>query len=185
MQFFKTFLASLLGTFLALLILIIILFAAAVSSSSEPEPYIRSNTVLKMNLVGDIPMRAPDDPLQELLNPGAGAKVSVESIKNNLRKAAADENIEGVWIESNMVSASWANLQSVENILKSIKRAANSFILVPTISGIMRKLTIWPQLQTVSFRLPKPIFSLADLLLKLHFTGICSIKLVLNQKFSG
>ena len=131
MQFFKTFLASLLGTFLALLILIIVLIAAAVSSSSEPEPYIRSNTVLKINLQGDIPMRTPDDPLQELLNPGAGSKVSVESLRNSLRKAAVDENIEGVWIESNMVSAPWANLQSVREYLQEYKESGK-FLYVST-----------------------------------------------------
>ena len=131
MQFFKTFLASLLGTFLALLILIIVLIAAAVSSSSEPEPYIRSNTVLKINLQGDIPMRTPDDPLQELLNPGAGSKVSVESLRNNLRKAASDENIKGVWIESNMVSAPWANLQSVREYLQEYKESGK-FLYVST-----------------------------------------------------
>jgi protease IV len=49
MQFFKTFLASILGTILGILILVLILFATIMSSSSEPEPYIRSNTVLTIN----------------------------------------------------------------------------------------------------------------------------------------
>lgn len=123
MQFFKTFLASLLGTFLALLLLIVIMFAAIVSSSTEPEPYIRSNTVLKINLGPEIPMRTPDDPFQELFNPGKGDSPSVQSLRSNLRKAAADENIEGVWIETNMVNAPWANLQSVRNYLQEFQES--------------------------------------------------------------
>ena len=67
MQFFKTFLASILGTILGVLVLILILFATLVSSSTEPEPYIRSNTVLTINLPGSIPAKAVQDPVEELL----------------------------------------------------------------------------------------------------------------------
>ena len=123
MQFFKTFFASLLGTILGILLLILIIFAAVVSSSSEPEPYIRSNTVLKISLSGDIPERTPDDPLQELLNPGAGAKVSVASLKNNLQKAAVDDNIAGIWVTANNVLASWANLEAVYDAFGEYKES--------------------------------------------------------------
>jgi len=123
MQFLKTFLASLLGTILGIMLLILILVAALVSSSSEPEPYIRANTVLTIKLSGDIPARAAIDPFQELLNPGLGARVSVETLKNNLRKAASHDNIAGVWITANQVSASWANLESVYNALGEYKES--------------------------------------------------------------
>lgn len=110
MQFFKTFLASVLGTLIALLIIFLIFFGILASSSSQPEPYIRSNTVLKVKLSGSIPMRVPYDPFQELFNPQMMNRVSVTGLKENLEKAAADDKIPGIWIEANNVTASWANL---------------------------------------------------------------------------
>ncbi len=111
MQFFKTFLASLLGTILGILLLILIMFAALVSSSSETEPYVRSNTVLEISMIGDISTRTTSDPVEELLNPSAAAKMSLQGLRNNLRKAAADENISAVWVKTNNITASWANLE--------------------------------------------------------------------------
>lgn len=123
MQFLKTFLASILGTMTAIFILLLIGFGIVVSSSSEPEPYVRSNTVLSFTLSGDIPARTLSDPFEELLNPSAGSKLSLQSLKGNLRKAAADDNIEGIWIKTNFVSASWANLESAYTYFEEFKES--------------------------------------------------------------
>ncbi|MDX1591939.1 MAG: signal peptide peptidase SppA [Balneolaceae bacterium] len=123
MQFFKTFLASILGTILGVLVLILILFATLVSSSTEPEPYIRSNTVLTINLPGSIPAKAVQDPVEELFNPQAGVRFSLESLKNNLRKAAADDNIKAVWVKANFVGSSWANLQTARRYFSEFKES--------------------------------------------------------------
>jgi protease-4 len=123
MQFFKTFLASILGTILGVLILMLILFATLVSSSSEPEPYIRSNTVLTMNITGDIPARVADDPIEELFNPGARNRMSLQNLKSNLSKASADDNIEAVWVKTNQVLASWANLETAYRYFEEYKES--------------------------------------------------------------
>ncbi|PKD44761.1 signal peptide peptidase SppA [Rhodohalobacter barkolensis] len=123
MQFFKTFLASILGTILGVLILVLILFATLVSSSSEPEPYIRSNTVLTMNISGDIPTRVSDDPIEELFNPGATHRMSLQNLKSNLDKAAADDNIQAVWVKTNQVLASWANLETAYRYFEEFKES--------------------------------------------------------------
>lgn len=68
-------------------------------------------------------MRVPYDPFQELLNPAMFNQVSVTGLKKNLEKAASDENIPGVWIEANNVSASWANLESVYQDLQKFKES--------------------------------------------------------------
>ena len=159
MQFFKTFFASLLGTILGILLLIIILFAAVVSSSSEPEPYIRANTVLTITLSGDIPERTPDDPLQELLNPGAGAKVSVASLKSNLRKAAADDNIAGVWITANNVLASWANLESVYDALGEYKESGKFLYFSTDDIGMNEKAYMLATRADSVFYTPESIFN--------------------------
>ncbi len=123
MKFFKTFLASILGTILGILLLILILFGVIVSSSSEAEPYVRSNTVLTFDISGDIPARVSPDPFEELFNPTAGPRVSLQSLKRNLEKAAADDNIEGVWITTNLVTASWANLETAYNYIQKFRES--------------------------------------------------------------
>jgi protease-4 len=121
MKFFKTFLASVLGTFVALFLLFLIFFAALVSSSSETEPYIRSNTVLKFDLVGNIPARAFSDPFEELITGSANVPVSLETLRNNLEKAASDETISAVWVKTNFINASWANLQTAYKYFETFK----------------------------------------------------------------
>lgn len=68
-------------------------------------------------------MRVPYDPFQELVNPGVLNRVSVTGLKENLEKAAADDNIPGIWIEANNVTASWANLETVHQDLQKFKES--------------------------------------------------------------
>lgn len=72
---------------------------------------------------GDIPMRVPYDPFQELLNPAMMNQISVTGLKENLKKAASDDNIPGIWIEANNVVASWANLETVYQDLQEFKES--------------------------------------------------------------
>lgn len=124
MEFLKTFLASLLGVIVGAFLLFLILFAVIVSSSTETEPYIRSNSVLTMDISGDIPARSVVDPFEELMNPNlAGNRVSLETLKNNLEKAAVDDNIDLVWVKTNFVGASWANLQTAYKYFETFKES--------------------------------------------------------------
>jgi protease IV len=122
MQFFKTFLASVLGTLIAIFLLFLILFAVLVSSSTETEPFIRANTVLTLSLSGDIPQRPSDDPFEELFNPDS-RPVSLLGLRNNLRKAAADDNIGAVWVKTNHVTASWGNLETAYRYFEEYKES--------------------------------------------------------------
>lgn len=140
------------------MLLILILVAALVSSSSEPEPYIRANTVLTIKLTGDIPARADVDPLQELLNPGLGARVSVESLKSNLRKAASHDNIAGIWVTANQVSAPWANLESVYTALEVYKESGKFLYFSTDDIGMNEKAYILASLADSVFYNPDTMF---------------------------
>ncbi|MEX0994857.1 MAG: signal peptide peptidase SppA [Balneolaceae bacterium] len=131
MNFFKTFFASILGTIIGIMLLLLILFIGIMSSSGEPEPYIRSNTVLTIDLSGNIPARTVFDPFQELFPSSVHPPVSLSMLKSNLQKAAADDNISGVWIKMNRVSASWANLESAYKYLQEF-RESGKFIYAST-----------------------------------------------------
>jgi len=132
MNFLKTFLASILGTLIGISLLFLILFVAIISSSGEPEPYIRSNTVLTIDLSGTIPARTEHDPFRELFPSDTGDRVSLERLKTNLEKAANDDRIAGIWIKSNRVSASWANLETAYNYLQEFKQESGKFVYAST-----------------------------------------------------
>jgi protease IV len=128
MNFLKTFLASFLGTIIGISFLILILFVAIISTSGEAEPYIHSNTVLKMQLGGTIEARTAHDPFSDLFPAAAGRQVSLEMLKNNLDKAAADDRISGVWIEFSRLATSWANLETAYKYLQEFRDESGKFI---------------------------------------------------------
>lgn len=169
MQFLKTFLASVLGTLIALLIIFLIFFGILASSSSQPEPYIRSNTVLKVNLSGSIPMRVPYDPFQELLNPGMLNRVSVTGLKENLKKAAADDNIPGIWIEANNVTASWANLETVYQDLQEFKESGKFIYFSTDDIGMNEKAYFLATTADSIFSPPETLFQFSGFTAQLTF----------------
>src|SRR5690554_4784248 len=123
MSFFKAFLASCLGIFTSFVLVVLLFFIIMISASSNPEPTVASNSVLTIDLSGDIPARILMDPFEEMFNPNAGAGVSLESLRENLQKASADDRISGIWVKTNMVTASWANLETAYSYLQEYKEA--------------------------------------------------------------
>lgn len=128
MKFFKTLVATTLGTILAVIILFFILLFTALSTGGEPEPYVRDNSVLKINIRGSLPARYLPNPFDELLNPGAVHPVSLSALRQNLAKAAADENIKGVLLEIDFVSEGWANLQEAHRVIAQFRDSTDKFI---------------------------------------------------------
>lgn len=131
MSFFKTFLASVLGTFLALFLILLVLTAGLMSSSSQPEPYLQEGTVLTIDLSGTIPARTIQDPLQELLS-GPQRSVSLERLKESLEKAASDDRIAGVWITASRITTSWATLESARDYLEQFREESDKFLYFTT-----------------------------------------------------
>lgn len=132
MKFLQTLLASVLGVFIAILIVTGIFFLIVLSSSQEPEPYIRDNSVLEIEITGSIPDRLSDNPFEELFGHGRGDEVSLETLRENFEKAAAHDHIKGVVLEIDNVSESWASLEEVRQIINEFKEESDKFIYATT-----------------------------------------------------
>jgi len=132
MQFFKTLIASTLGALIAAFIIFIVFFLTLVSSTSEPEPYVRDNTVLKLNISGNIPSKTTRDPFDEILRGEKKDIVSLESLKDNLDKAAVHDKIKGVWLNIDFVTAGWAHLQEAHNLIRAFKDSSGKFVYAST-----------------------------------------------------
>lgn len=131
MRFLSTFFASLLAFFVAIGLLFILTIAIVASSSSDPEPYIQENTVLKIDLSGTLSMRADQDPFEALFNEG-DVPLSIESLTDVLEKAAVDERISGIWLETEFIGGSWVALEEAHRLLTQFKEESGKFVLAST-----------------------------------------------------
>ncbi|PAU93321.1 signal peptide peptidase SppA [Aliifodinibius salipaludis] len=132
MNFFKTLIAATLGTLIALLLIFFVGIITISTSSQQPEPYIQSNSILKISLSGMLPSQDSQNPLDQLLNQSNNDKVSLETLKENLAKAQVHDNVEGIWLEIDFMSESWANLQEAHRLISAFRDSSDKFIYAST-----------------------------------------------------
>lgn len=132
MKFFQTLIAATLGTLIALFLIFIVLFVTLASTSGDPEPYIRDNTVLKLQLSGTLPAQTSSNPFDELFNQASNNKVSLETLKENLAKARVHDNVKGIWLEIDFVTEGWANLEEAHRMISTFRDSSDKFIYAST-----------------------------------------------------
>lgn len=135
-SFFKTFLASFLGSALLLLVIIIFLITSLVSSimsSADTTVEVKPQTVLYMNLDYEIPDRTNTNDLG-LTFSGLDFSFTdadmagMNDIINNIKAAAIDPNIAGIFLEMSVIGTSTANIEEIRNQLIEFKKSGK-FIL--------------------------------------------------------
>lgn len=135
-SFFKTFLASFLGSAVLLVVIIILLVSSLISSlvnSSEIKVNVKPQTVLYMNLNYDIPDRTSKNDLGLTLsgmnfNFSETDMAGMNDILNNIKAAATDPNIVGIFLELSQTMTSTANLEEIRNQLIEFRKSGK-FIL--------------------------------------------------------
>jgi protease-4 len=123
-QFFKFMFASMLGSFLTILILTVILvgiIAIIAVSASDDEVVIDKNTVLVMKLDKSIVDRAPRMPVFAFT--GTEKPTGLTDILKNLKKAKADKNITGIYLDLSGVAASMATIEEIREGLLDFKKS--------------------------------------------------------------
>ena len=135
-SFFKTFLASFLGSALLLLVIIIFLITSIVSSimsSADTTVEVKPQTVLYMNLDYEIPDRTNTNDLGLTFSGLDFSFTDVDmagmnDIINNIKAAAIDPNIKGIFLELSSIGTSTANIEEIRNQLIEFKKSGK-FIL--------------------------------------------------------
>ena len=133
MNFLKSYFASLLGTFSALglllvFFLLLISAAGALLSGETETKSLKEQSVLDLNLNIPLTERNPiTDPLQEVL--GLSEEIlGLPQLLRSIDLAASDENIEGIRLRAEYVSAGWAQTHTVRKALEKFK-ASGKFII--------------------------------------------------------
>ena len=133
MNFFKSFLASVLGTIVAFIVVGLLMtmsiagIATAVATEDAVPVEIKANSVLELDL--DIPMYdnvGATQEFEEALGLGEEA-LKFYDVVSAIRKAAADENIKGIDLKCQFPLMGWSQAQTIRKALNEFK-AAGKFI---------------------------------------------------------
>jgi protease-4 len=124
-QFLKYVLATIVGlllfSFVGFLILIGI---GAAFSSSDSKPSVSANSVLKIDLDKPIEERSSENPFDGF-GPvqGTGDAIGLVELKKTLKEAKEDDNIKGIYLQTESPMAGWASLEEVRNALIDFKQS--------------------------------------------------------------
>ena len=126
MNFFKNFLASVLGSFTALglfLAIILILISATTSIIVSPLAVksIKSNSVLDLNLNVQITDRNPSFDELDIIFGLNDQVLGLPEILNAIDKAAKNPDVKGIRLRSDFIPAGWSQTRSIRNALLKFK----------------------------------------------------------------
>ncbi|MEG5162263.1 signal peptide peptidase SppA [Microcoleus sp. AT3-A2] len=135
-DFLKYTCASLLGTFLGLLLLgsiglggLVLLIAMAASSSKDSGPQVKDKSVLvldlSLNITDSKPIRSTGAAIQDVLSDDSGDAVTLRTVLDTIEYAKKDPKIVGIYLEgsSDSSSSGFANLKEVRSALQRFRDA--------------------------------------------------------------
>ena len=124
-SFFTTFLAVLTALITLSFLSVLLLFGLA-ASSNNGEPKINENSLLKINLSGELVERTSEDPFAELNAELLGQDISALGLNDlmlGLKKAAEDDNIEGILLEHGAFVAGYGMLEELGEYFIEFKKS--------------------------------------------------------------
>ena len=129
MNFFKTFLASCLGSLIALgvlIVLVIIFFAAAISnfSNDSAQTVITDNSVLHLKLNGRITEMEVEDLFEGLPIPGADDQsIGLLQLKKVLEHAKTDPLIRGIYLDVSMFQGGYSVAKEIRESIIDFRKS--------------------------------------------------------------
>ncbi len=126
-DFIKYVLASITGYIILMVLLTFLGIAMLVSaalSGDKPQP-VKAHSILQLNMSGEIVERAKNDPLSELsiFDDRLPKEQGLNEIIDMIDKAAADDNIDGIYIKHGGLSAGLATCSEIRNALMRFKES--------------------------------------------------------------
>jgi protease-4 len=122
-QFFKFMFASMLGTFLLIVLVFFISFgivAAIIATASSEDVVISKNTVLLLKLNKTIVDRSSKTKFV-MGFAGPDKSTGLNEILENLRKAKDDQNISGIYLDLSEIPANYSTVNEIRNGLADFK----------------------------------------------------------------
>ena len=132
-QFFKFMFASMLGTFLTLIIsfiLFILIIGGAIMASSKPDTSVPRNAILRLTLDAPIPERSLNNPFGDFSFGGLGGQQvpGLYETVNAIKHAKSDSNIKGILLDLGMVPSGMATVEEIRNALLDFKKSGKFIV---------------------------------------------------------
>ena len=128
-QFFKYVLATITGIIILFLFLFLMGVISIMSMSSKSSVKVQDNSVLEINLTGNMSERKEDNPLASLLGNPNTRSLSHENIMKAIKKAKDDEKIKGIYIQGGILTgATPAMLEEIHDALVDFKTTKKKIV---------------------------------------------------------
>lgn len=134
-DFFKMVAASAVGFLLANMIMFVMMFIGIIvfsamllvgegASSDKAATSVSKNTVLFLNVEGDInERRSPTDIFRHLLSDEKPAPISLFELNEALKVAATDKKIKGIYLRLRWAGSGWGKVNTIREMLKEFKKS--------------------------------------------------------------
>jgi protease IV len=129
-SFLKYTLASILGIIIGLLLFTFIMIGIFSSASAEKPVMVEPNSLLIAKFDTPIVDRNPDSPFEsfDFLSLSPDNRIGLDAILKNLKKAATDDNIKGIFINAPMVPAGIGTIEEIRDALLAFKESGKFII---------------------------------------------------------
>lgn len=132
-QFFKFMFASMFGVIIGAFLLIFILvgiIGAFAGGKSDKEVGLKENSVLELDINYVIPERSLNNPFEGLNIGGFGEPkaMGLQEILSNIKKAASNEMVKGIYLKAEISPNSYATLEEIRNELINFKKSGKFII---------------------------------------------------------
>lgn len=97
-------------------------------SGSDTETVVRKKSVMMLDLNGQLQERAIENPLELFFGNNSYSTYGLDDILSSIKKAKEHDNIEGIYIQANHLSTSFASLQEIRDALMDF-RSSGKFII--------------------------------------------------------
>ena len=131
MNFLKTMLASMLGTFIVILVMsfigFIIAFGIIVTATADQQAKISPSSVLYLDFAQPIPERTPKSPFIPIPT-GLGKSAGLNDLLKNIAKAKDDPNIRGIYLNCENIMAGISTTDEIRGALIAFKESGKFVI---------------------------------------------------------
>ncbi|MBL7921460.1 MAG: signal peptide peptidase SppA [Bacteroidia bacterium] len=131
-QFFGAFFGSILGIIIATVLAVVMIIGAVKASfgsntkDEDEVSTVKTNSVLKLDLEGQIQDREKENPLKEFGDLGpltAEGAYGLNVLIDKIQKAKTDDKIKGIYLYSKHLEAGFATTQELRNALEDFKKS--------------------------------------------------------------
>lgn len=128
-DFLKFTLATITGIIVSSVVLffISILVFFSMVSSSESETQVRKNSIMMLDLSGNIAERSQENPFSFLLNED-NETYGLDDILSSIKKAKENEDIKGIYIQAGWLGAGFASIEEIRQALVDFKESGKFIV---------------------------------------------------------